>query len=185
MRKLDVNIEEFNNALEKLNEKLEAKDLSISINAIGGYAMLTYGLRSANDYTEDIDSVTEKYKPEICDLIKEVSDEMNLQEDWLNTSATELEEVKSSVNQMSWNLVESFSNIKLYVCDIDSLILLKAKAVDMGGLVPRKTDKKDLIKLLKSQNIYNMDDLEQSQYSYIMSMKNCKRVLSEIYDKNI
>lgn len=43
------------------------------------------------------------------------------------------------------------------------LIETKAKAIHDGGLVPRKTDKKDLLLLLKIVNINNTDEVKQNK----------------------
>ena len=49
--------------------------------------------------------------------------------------------------------VKRYNRIDLYVADNYGLIETKAMAIHDGGLVLRKTDKKDLLLLLKIVNI--------------------------------
>ena len=158
MRKVNAGLKEYNVALKSLNKKLESIGLSIEIRAVGGYAMLYNKLRSGG-YTIDVDTVTEDYSEEVNKLISEVSDEEDLEDDWINNDAYELEEVKGIINEIVWIEDKSFSNIKLFVATEKSLLKLKVRAVHFGGLVPRVTDKLDLLDLLGALNIHSVEDL--------------------------
>lgn len=69
-------IEDFVKALYLLDEKLEKSgNTGIEIRAIGGFAMMYYGLRE-NGYTLDIDSLTADYKSPVKKIIREVGDEL-------------------------------------------------------------------------------------------------------------
>ncbi len=120
--------------------------------------MLYNKLRSGG-YTIDVDTVTEDYSEEVNKLISEVSDEEDLEDDWINNDAYELEEVKGIINEIVWIEDKSFSNIKLFVATEESLLKLKVRAVHFGGLVPRVTDKLDLLDLLGALNIHSVEDL--------------------------
>ena len=179
MRRVCVTIQDFDEALNLLNHKLQKKELCIEIRAIGGYAMLKWGIRK-NGFTEDIDSVV-KYKDEVVSLIEEVSDELHLQKDWLNSDSMNLIEVSSSIKKLTWVEVDGYSNIKMYVADARSLILLKAKAIQYGGIVPRKTDKNDLVKLLSYNKIKGFDELLVSpEYESIKEFDRCLDILKEL-----
>ena len=184
MPKLKITVEEFDNAFKLLNEKLNSNNLHIVVKAIGGYAMLKYGLRkdiNNNDgFSEDVDSVTEQYTPKILELIKEVAKERDLLEDWLNNEPINLPEVADVIDELKWVLDKQYSNITLYIADIDSLLLLKVRAVEGGGLIPRKTDKNDLIKILKFMGIYDFNQLIlESRTKFIEKYKLCFDYLKE------
>lgn len=162
MANIKITLEDFDRALRSLNSKLQANNLHITIKSIGGYAMLVHGLRNDNGnagYTEDIDSATRRFKQKVYDLITEVAHELDLVEDWLNNEPMKMLEVKEVIDQIYWELNRKYSNITLYVANIESLILLKVRAIEGGGCVPRKTDKNDLIKLLKFINIHDVENL--------------------------
>ena len=97
MRKVNAGLKEYNVALKSLNKKLESIGLSIEIRAVGGYAMLYNKLRSGG-YTIDVDTVTEDYSEEVNKLISEVSDEEDLEDDWINNDAYELEKAAHNEN---------------------------------------------------------------------------------------
>ncbi|WP_299056890.1 hypothetical protein [uncultured Eubacterium sp.] len=59
--------------------------------------------------------------------------------------------------------VKRYNRIDLYVADNYGLIETKAMAIHDGGLVLRKTDKKDLLLLLKIVNINNIDEVKQNK----------------------
>lgn len=184
MPKLKITAEEFDKAFRLLNDKLSVNGLYIVVRAIGGYAMLKYGLRkdmNNNDgFSEDVDSVTEQYTPEILELIKEVANELDLLDDWLNNEPVNLPEVANVIDELKWVLDTQYSNITLYIADIESLLLLKVRAVEGGGLIPRKTDKNDLIKILKFIEIYDYNQLiHDSRTKFIEEYKLCSNYLRE------
>lgn len=56
-----------------------------------------------------------------------------------------------------------FKNIDLKVPDILGLIRSKAKAIHDGGLVPRSTDKKDLIDLLRNMEVNSIEEINSNE----------------------
>lgn len=184
MANVKVTLEDFYKALLALNSKLSKCNMHITIKSIGGYAMLVHGLRESNGnsgYTEDIDSVTKPFKQHVYDLIAEVAHEQDLVEDWLNNDPMKMNEVKDVIDQLDWELNNKYSNITVYVADIESLILLKVRAVEGGGYVPRKTDKNDLIKLLRFIGINNIDAvLNDNRTKFIENYTLCFNYLNEL-----
>ena len=159
MSALNVGIKGFEDALRSLNEKLAAEKLIIEIRAVGGYALLFNKLRN-DGYTVDVDTLTADYPVRVKELIREVAVEKGLEEDWINNDAYSLHETMGIYNEIEWLEDRSFSNIKLYVADLNSLLKLKARAIHYGGLVPRVTDKTDLLDILSAIGIRNITEVE-------------------------
>lgn len=154
-------LEEFEKALFCLDSKLSGViNTKLEIRAIGGFAMMYHGLRD-NGYTIDIDSLTYEFDLTVSKLIEEVGEELGLEDDWLNTDCAMLEGFMNELAQeITWRDSKYvFKNIVLKVPDILGLIRSKAKAIHDGGLVPRSTDKKDLIDLLKSIEVSSIDEI--------------------------
>jgi hypothetical protein len=95
-------------ALEVLNGKLKRLGLNapVQIRAIGGFALMKYGIRAADRaFTVDIDSVTGDFAPEVMAAIHEVADEMNLERDWINNDNVmdgDDAELVASIYQARW-----------------------------------------------------------------------------------
>lgn len=164
-------IVDFEQALFLLDKKLDIAGINkIQIRAIGGFAMMYYGFRD-NGYTIDIDSLTTKYPVEVLKIIREVAFEMGLDEGWLNTDCSTLEGFMTPLaDQIVWEKAKyDFNNIDMKVANVAGLIRSKAKAIEDGGLVPRSTDKKDLLAGLNHVNIHSADALKEStEYSFII-----------------
>ncbi|MBR0133532.1 MAG: hypothetical protein IKR27_06835 [Lachnospiraceae bacterium] len=177
-------LKDFVTALRLLDEKIGANNSkNITIRAIGGFAMLYYDFRK-NGYTIDIDSLTEKYDQKTIELIREVGLENDLDEEWLNTDCSLLEGfLRDLGDKINWKETEyHFKHIDLRVADIAGLIRSKAKAIHDGGLVPRTTDKKDLLSGLIHIGIKNIEELDANQeYAFIKAdYCRCYAFLTEI-----
>ncbi len=162
-------LEDFEQALFVLDKKLVLADLNIEIKAIGGFAMMYYGFRE-NGYTIDIDSLTPKYDDVVEKLIRETAIELSIEEDWLNTDCSNLEGFLDELSdQITWNSSKyDFIRIDLKIADIVGLIRSKDNAIHDGGIVPRSTDKKDLLAGLSKVGINNIDELNDStDYDFI------------------
>ena len=160
----ESNIKIFEKALLLLDEQLEKKNHEkIVIKAIGGFAMLYNGARE-HGYTIDIDSLTVEFDEEVKSIIKQIGMELDLDEEWLNTDCATLDGFLFGLEPIiEWEKVKKYNRIDLYVADKWGLIETKAKAIHDGGLVPRKTDKKDILLLLKMVSINNIDELKQNE----------------------
>ncbi len=176
-------LNDFIAALNMLDGLLEREKISgIDIYAIGGFAMLYYGIRK-DGYTIDIDSLTKGYDDKVLGLVKEVGKELGIDSEWLNTDCAELEGFLGLSEGISWkNIDYEFRHINLKIADIKGLIGTKAKAIHDGGLVPRSTDKKDLIALLKYVGIDSISTLDKSSdYGFIkQEYTRCYNYLNQI-----
>lgn len=82
--------EEILNNLKLLAKKLEEWDLKGEIILTGGASMCL--VHSARDIIKDVDALYEP-KSEISDIVREIAEEKNLPENWLN------DRVKGFVNE--------------------------------------------------------------------------------------
>ena len=155
---IECSLNDFQAALSSLNEKLKVCGLTIEIRAIGGFAMLYNKLRKGG-YTMDVDTATKDISDVVMELVHEVADEMGLDDDWINNESYRLSEVVDIVNDIEWLIDKSYSNIDLYVANITSLLLLKVRAIHFAGLVPRITDRTDLLDILSFLGIHTIDEV--------------------------
>lgn len=159
---IECSLDDFKSALEALNEKLKAHNISIEIRAIGGFAMLYNKLRSGG-YTMDVDTATADMSEEVTGLIREVADEQGLDEDWINNDSYKLKEVTDIIGKLEWQSDNSYSNINLYVADIKSLLLLKVRAIHFAGAVPRITDQTDVLDILAFLGIHTVEEVKSNR----------------------
>ena len=158
---IECSLDDFKDALSVLNEKLHAHNITIEIRAIGGFAMLYNNLRSGG-YTMDVDTATKDMTEEVQELIREVAEENGLDEDWINNESYKLAEVTDVIGKLEWITDDSYSNIKLYIAKIQSLLLLKVRAIHFAGLVPRITDQTDVLDILAFLGIHNIEEVKQN-----------------------
>lgn len=180
----DISLHEFEKALSLLDKKLDEASINcIVIRAIGGFAMMYYGFRE-NGYTIDIDSLSEDYSEEVKLLIKEVGRELEIDDEWLNTDCATLEGFLDELSvEIKWQSVDYvFKHIDIKIADITGLIRSKAKAVHDGGIVPRLTDKMDLLSGLRNVGINNVNELDDNpDYMFIKDKYiHCYEYLSRI-----
>jgi hypothetical protein len=158
---IECTLDDFRDALEALNEKLKAQNITIEIRAIGGFAMLYNKLRSGG-YTMDVDTATKDMTEEVQAFIREVAEEKGLDEDWINNDSYGLSEVTDIIDKLEWITDNSYSNIMLYIAKIQSLLLLKVRAVHYAGLVPRITDQTDVLDILSFLNIHTIEEVKKN-----------------------
>lgn len=154
----------FEEALKMLDKKLESIRENIVIHAIGGFVMLYYGIDD-HGYTIDIDTLTKRYDDKVIEAIAEVGKELGMEKDWLNNDCATLPGFLKELDaNIKWEKAKySLNNIELYVADYIGMIRVKAKAVHDGGLVPRKTDTTDMLLLLKTNNINDIEELDNDK----------------------
>lgn len=180
---LKIKLENFEEALNLLNDKLKENNLSITIRAVGGFAMLKNELRN-DGYTMDIDTATKKYSEKVIQLIQDVSEELDIDEDWLNNDCNGLDALSGVRKQLNWLSDKSYSNIKLYYADVNSLLLLKARAVEKSGLLlPRQQDKDDLLELLSYFDIKSVNEVKENPVSqFITSYPFTMKFLNDVQE---
>ncbi|MGN0438780.1 MAG: hypothetical protein ACI4F4_09680 [Lachnospiraceae bacterium] len=169
-------IDDFERALLRLDQVLENQNIeTIQVRAIGGFAMMYYRVNE-HRYTIDIDSLTEEFDDCVLSAIRSVGLELGLEDDWLNTDCALLDGFLDGLaSEINWKKSRYiFKHINLYVADEIGLLRSKAKAIHDGGLVPRSTDKKDLISLLKMLDIHNIYELDKCNELYFIKGQYCR-----------
>lgn len=176
-------IDDFKEALLLLDARLKEIDAKpIQIRAIGGFALMFHGLRG-DKQTIDIDSLTKPFPQPVLDAVKRVGKELDLEEDWLNTDCATLQgfmrELAPKINWLDTDY--PLQKIDLKVADPLGLARSKAKAVHDGGLVPRGTDKEDIIRILLSFGIEDIGALDANpDFAFIKeSYPRCYAFLAE------
>jgi len=145
IKKLDLN--QLMAALHELDGELDGK--TVIVRAVGGFALAWHNVRS-DGLTADVDSLTDDYSPDVQKAIAKVGERRGLDKWWLNNdvAADDAQWIIDSYG-LSWELVDDgFSNIVLYVADLESLLTLKLVACEDGALSGRTHDLDDTIKLL-------------------------------------
>ena len=123
--------------------------------------MLYNNLRSGG-YIMDVDTATKDMTEEVQELIREVAEEKELDEDWINNDSYILPEVTDIIGKLEWITDNSYSNIMLYIANIQSLLLLKVRAVHFAGSVPRITDQTDVLDILAFLGIHTIEEVKQN-----------------------
>ena len=123
--------------------------------------MLYNKLRSGG-YTMDVDTATRDMTEEVQELIREVAEEKGHDEDWINNDYYGLPEVTEIIGNLEWITDNSYSNIMLYIAKIESLLLLKVRAVHFAGLVPRITDQTDVLDILAFLGIHTIEEVKKN-----------------------
>lgn len=147
-------------ALEVLDAKLKRLGLKApaQIRAIGGFALMKYGIRAADRaFTVDIDSVTADFTPEVMAAIHEVADELNLERDWINNDNVMDggdPELVASMYQARWIADDTaYECIELQLASVPTLTRAKIIAADTAEFSGRAQDLPDLLELLRFQGI--------------------------------
>ena len=108
---------------------------------------------------------TEEYDQDVKEAIRIVGREYDIDDEWLNNDCSFLEGFLDELaTEINWIKADySFENIDFYVADYVGMVKTKSKAIHDGGLVPRKTDKKDLLLLLKMEGIDTIDEVDKDE----------------------
>jgi hypothetical protein len=140
--------------LEELNSRLKDSNRKSDIIIFGGAAMaLVHGAREA---TQDIDA---KYRSfvELRRAIKSISEDFNINENWLNNDGEHY-----ITEKMLTNLYLEFSNLKVYTLNADCLLAMKLTSARMDS-----TDMDDSIFLMDLLNIQSEEQLVDIIEKYI------------------
>lgn len=150
---------ELDDALRLLDHELSGLHLDqpLRIRAIGGYALMKHGVRSADRaYTMDIDTVTRDYDAAVQDAIRVVAEKAGLDDDWLNNHNV-LDNDTEQVERMlsaEWEPQSlDLRNIAVEIASVPTLTRSKISATDESVYNGRDRDAPDLIDLLKHQGI--------------------------------
>lgn len=149
-------------ALQELSEQLQnTKMPPVSLNVIGGFALMLREVRSADD-TTDIDYVGKNLPESFDKIADEIGVKHQLGRGWINNdvmlSGISLEDFEFATGKLHFDPAFQIGNIQINVLDETDLLRMKLIAVDtsltsveMGGDFSRAKDLADIDALLTRQ----------------------------------
>jgi ADP-ribose pyrophosphatase YjhB (NUDIX family) len=161
---VDIPKVQFLQALDLLNEKLKQIDHPLTFLCVGGGAMmLSLGARQA---THDLDGVldpnTALNETIMLDAASEVSEELNLAPDWINT------QVKYILDDQNYSPADfdspseyQWSHLKLRLAKPGLLLAMKCQAMRKG-----RKDFHDIVVLIQKLSLRTVEDLVQEVKKY-------------------
>ena len=166
-------------AVIELSEEMEKHNIAnVSINVIGGFALMMRETRNPNDIT-DIDYVGETLPADFNKLADEIGMKHKLGKGWINNdvmlAGTTFEDFEVSTGKLHFNDSFDVGRIKINVLDERDVLRMKLIAVDTsitgaeeGGDFSRKKDLPDVVALMKKQNI-TCDDIYDNFGEFIIN----------------
>jgi hypothetical protein len=153
-------VEDLDAALASLDRELTARGVRIEIKAIGGYALLKYGIRPASRaFTVDIDSVTRDYSRIVTEAIEKVAAEQNLAPNWLNNdNVLDDPEIVEEMIGARWIPQNAgYESIDFSTADVPTLTRSKIIAAADAEFSGRDNDVQDLFALAQAQGLKNLE----------------------------
>lgn len=179
-----INFEQHKNdpifkALGELNNELKDKNMPpITLNVVGGFALMIHEDRNPSEYT-DIDFVGYQLSKEIKEIADEVGERTGMVKGWLNNdlmlSGTTLEELEFSTGPLHFEPAHTMDKITINVLDEKDLLRLKLIAIDTAMVelenhtdFTRAKDLRDIQVLLEKLNMSPKQAIEEN-YEYIIN----------------
>ena len=164
--------------LLRLNDFLIKNNLpKISLNTVGGFAMIAHNLRDI--CLTDIDYVGSDFSKEIQEEIDNIGLELNLGYKWINNdvmlSGSSLSDFELSTGKLHFIKAFDLEKISVSILDIKDLLRMKVIAIDtsyasvqFGGDFTRVKDLPDIKRIMDSLKM-DILDLEMETYMYNIS----------------
>lgn len=155
--------EELDDALRLLDHELDDLQLDqpLQIRAIGGYALLKYGIREPDRaLTADIDTMTEDYSAAVQRVIRTVAEVAGLDSTWINNDnlGDSVPEDIEAMYDARWQPQElGLRNIEVWLATVPTLTRAKIIAADTAEFSGREQDAPDLVRLLEHQGFSSME----------------------------
>ena len=166
-------------ALTELSEQMQKEKIPpVSINVIGGFALMMREIRNPND-TTDIDYVGNTLSPEFNALADKIGMKYKLGKGWINNdvmlSGSTFEDFEFATGKLHFEPAFSVGNININVLEEQDLLRMKLisidtslTAIDMGGEFTRMKDLPDIETMMKHANI-KATDIEDKFGDYLIS----------------
>ena len=177
--------------LVRLNNFLTDKNYPpMHLNAIGGFAMISLGLKAS--YTTDIDYVGKDLPEDIKIKADEIGENIGLGRGWINNdvmlSGSTLSEFEISTGKLHFNKAFDLGKISVSILDIKDLLRMKVIAIDtslaaveLGGDFTRIKDLPDIKAIMDKRD---MDILSLELETYMYNINNETYELIEEYLRN-
>jgi hypothetical protein len=117
-------------ALDLLDVRLAESGYSrVEVKIVGGFALILRGVRDGG-FTQDIDSMTRSYAPDISYLIAQVGREMGIKLGWLNADMVldDPDIINDIVGEVSFTPFGSYRVLDVSLADLPTLLRLKIVA---------------------------------------------------------
>lgn len=170
---------EMGKAVIELSQQMEKKNIPpVSINVVGGFALMLNGIRDA-DCRTDIDYVGDPLPDDFNKLADRIGNKYRLGTGWINNdvmlSGISLEDFEYSTGKLHFSESMQVGNITINVLDEQDVLRMKLIAVDTssmaaenGGEFSRIKDMPDVVTLLDRNNI-SCDQIMDKFGEYIMN----------------
>lgn len=166
-------------ALIELSERMSNENMPpVSLNVVGGFALMMRELRNPND-TTDIDYVGETLPKDFNRIANEIGMKHNLGKGWINNDVMladiSMEDFEFATGKLHFEPTFSVGNISINVLEEPDLLRMKLiaidtslSAIDNGGEFTRMKDLPDVIALMERTGITH-DDLDTHYSKWITS----------------
>lgn len=172
-----VDYETFISMLTELNEFINKWDSNyiLEVRAIGGFAMIIHKelkhVETPRTESRDIDSLTNDYPEEVIQEIFKIGKKYGADDPdgWLNNHWNKTKEYQEEFEYfIKWQHLElNLSNIVVYYCDLESLLLFKIRAIDdrinLAKLEPRAQDVMDVVSILKAYGEKELSNIQNDR----------------------
>jgi len=152
-------------ALETLDDKLASAGCDpVEIRIVGGFALILHDIRETG-FTEDIDSMTRDFEPNVKQMIAQIGKDMGLKLGWLNADMVldDPEIISMIIGETNFDDYGKYQVLKVKLADMTTLLKLKIVAAGDTFLVhddiEHERHARDLVALLKSLNINSIEKL--------------------------
>lgn len=152
-------------ALSTLDQRLEAIGSDpIELRIVGGFALILHDIRETG-FTQDIDSMTRDFEPDVKRLIAEIGKELDLKLGWLNADMVldDPEIISVIIGDTNFDDFGDYRVLKVQVADLPTLLKLKIVAAGDTLLVrddiEHERHARDLVALMKALDIDTVDKL--------------------------
>lgn len=164
-------------ALTELNREMAERDMPpVTLNVVGGFALMTRNLRPAETLT-DIDYVGDPLSKDFTRLADQIGRKYSLPSQWINNdvmlSGIDMQDFEFATGELHFDPALSLSHIEVNVLQPQDLLRMKmisldtaAMAAESGGDFTRMKDFDDVLVLMKDQHITS-DELYTKFEDYI------------------
>lgn len=168
-------------ALVELNAEMERMNIKhISLDIVGGFALMARGIRKDMAAITDIDYVGASFPKELTPVIEKIGDKYGLGHDWVNNDLVmdglSVDEFSYSTGDLHFDNAVNMSSLSINFLREEDLLRLKILSLDtamcaqeLGGDFTRMKDFADVVALKEKLNL-PWEIIEDMCEPYLLSM---------------
>jgi hypothetical protein len=152
-------------ALSSLDGRLaEAESDPVEVRIVGGFALILHDVRETG-FTQDIDSMTRDFEPQVKRLIAQTGKELGIKLGWLNADMVldDPEVISMVIGETNFEDFGDYRVLNVKVADLPTLLKLKIVAAGDTLLVrddiEHERHARDLIALLRALKVDSAEGL--------------------------